>query len=497
MKSVPPRKHGRYLNYYSFIIVCLFFFPLVIDSPCYAQKRSTGLILDDVNYQHVDQLAKGLSFTDPPNSYSLKKYAPIPGNQGQAGSCVSWASGYAALSMSLAIQLELPDSNLERLTRSPMFIYNQTKFGSCEEGSSLVKALDFLKQKGTCSINEFNPKDCTIQPDSNLLKIASEFKVKEVYRLFDKDASQDDKVIATIQSIASNKPVIIGMKIKSSLFKVNKSGNYKPSPTEQDEGGHAMCVVGYDQKKQVFEILNSWGPQYANQGYFYISYQDYALYTMYAFQLVLNRMPPSNLSIFDRDTDSLKTASRSIIQGEFMFKKYRNEEGYFEEMNTKYQTSYYELPFGICDTNSFFRVRAQNLTANTYVYVFSLKPNNTVDLLFPTYQSSDSISMQIPIIPNENVTIEIPENRYNGLRTDQLGEDYLCILYSEQKLNDLSDVLNTIRQSTGNLEERLELALGDRLISKKDIVYSSEKMKVIAKVTSGYIAPLILKVQVK
>jgi C1A family cysteine protease len=46
----------------------------------------------------------------------------------------------------------------------------------------------------------------------------------------------------------------------------------EPAPTHL--GGHAVCAVGYDDARRLFIIRNSWGPQYGDQGYYYMSY-DY------------------------------------------------------------------------------------------------------------------------------------------------------------------------------------------------------------------------------
>ena len=38
-------------------------------------------------------------------------------------------------------------------------------------------------------------------------------------------------------------------------------------------GGHAVCCVGYDDMKQHFIVLNSWGTEWGDRGYCYIPYQ--------------------------------------------------------------------------------------------------------------------------------------------------------------------------------------------------------------------------------
>lgn len=66
-------------------------------------------------------------------------------------------------------------------------------------------------------------------------------------------------------------PIIFGAIIYS-----NFRGNVisLPGPRDQLWGGHALLIVGYDQRG--FIVRNSWGPKWGDQGYCYMSY-DYVL----------------------------------------------------------------------------------------------------------------------------------------------------------------------------------------------------------------------------
>jgi len=56
-------------------------------------------------------------------------------------------------------------------------------------------------------------------------------------------------------------------------FLLYKSGVYTHT-TGQVEGGHAISIVGYDDTKQAFIIRNSWGEDWGENGFAYISYND-------------------------------------------------------------------------------------------------------------------------------------------------------------------------------------------------------------------------------
>ena len=40
-------------------------------------------------------------------------------------------------------------------------------------------------------------------------------------------------------------------------------------------GGHAICCVGYDLKKQLLKFKNSYGPDWGDRGHFYVRFQDW------------------------------------------------------------------------------------------------------------------------------------------------------------------------------------------------------------------------------
>jgi len=54
-----------------------------------------------------------------------------------------------------------------------------------------------------------------------------------------------------------------------------------PGPSEQLQGGHAVCLVGYDDSKKAFLVRNSWGTGWGLSGYFWMSY-DYVANTALA-----------------------------------------------------------------------------------------------------------------------------------------------------------------------------------------------------------------------
>ena len=45
-----------------------------------------------------------------------------------------------------------------------------------------------------------------------------------------------------------------------------------PPPSEKSLGGHAICVVGYDEKTKLVKFKNSWSAAWGDNGYGYLPY---------------------------------------------------------------------------------------------------------------------------------------------------------------------------------------------------------------------------------
>jgi len=77
-------------------------------------------------------------------------------------------------------------------------------------------------------------------------------------------------------SLALNEPFVVGIAVYSSFqtSQVVKTG-IVPMPTKNDIflGGHAIVCVGYDNKKKIWIMRNSWGPKWGDKGYFYLPYE--------------------------------------------------------------------------------------------------------------------------------------------------------------------------------------------------------------------------------
>lgn len=248
--------------------VTLFAAAVVSAPPVLAQ----GLLLEKPElYRSFRKAPKFRAFL--PASVDLSAKFPAPGNQGSQGSCTAWAVGYGV--RSYYEYRDLPADKVPRnLAFSPSFLYNQIKIkrGDCASGAYISDALKFLQTNGIAPLPDFpyTPSKCSALPSPGLKMRAANFVIDDWYRISIRDI--DDIKGA----LAHGDPVIIGMMLSESFERLDKDIVYE-APDEKSEGyAHAMVIVGYDDRNSAFKLYNSWGRNWADGGFGWVSYKTFA-----------------------------------------------------------------------------------------------------------------------------------------------------------------------------------------------------------------------------
>ena len=245
------------------IIGGLFLFPGLVE----AQKL--GAVFEDPEVYRDIPLALPPLRGELPEKVDLSAQFPKPGDQGDQGSCVGWATAYAMKSYLEKMERKWPGVRNQELF-SPAYIYNQIKLPA--GGAHITTALDLMMRQGVSTLAAFpyQVNDDSRQPSSEVRRQAREFAIASWRRVNPKD-------VGDIKShLASGFPVLIGMKVSKSFMLHRGSGVYNRPDGEDDEGGHAMCVVGYSSQKRAFKIINSWGTQWGIGGYAWVSFDTFA-----------------------------------------------------------------------------------------------------------------------------------------------------------------------------------------------------------------------------
>lgn len=224
-----------------------------------------------------------------PEAVSLAAFAPNRLNQGKQGSCVAWSSAYAARTI---LEAASTRQNPNQVAYSPAFVYNNIALDDCQ-GSYIQRAMEFMQTRGSLPFSDFqyDENNCSRQANSSLLQKASENRIHGFTRLTESDDVNGLNIRAVKEHLAKDAPVVIGMMVGQS-FMQGMLGQKVWHPDQSDYqqvgfGGHAMCVIGYDDRLEggAFQIMNSWGPEWGQNGIGYVRYGDFKEFVREAYGL--------------------------------------------------------------------------------------------------------------------------------------------------------------------------------------------------------------------
>ena len=203
-----------------------------------------------------------------------ESYFPTPGNQGQQPSCTAWASGYALMSFYQANKRKW-GLNDQTHVFSPSYLYQNIKTGtSCSNGTYISDALNFLKNTGNVPITDF-PYDANSckAPNASLKSVASDYKIKGWFRVDDVRNLTDLK-----DYLSKDIPVVIASytdEAFSNYYNKKESDTYHWKSGQDKGGNHAMLLVGYDNTRSAFKIMNSWGKNWGSGGFVWVDYESF------------------------------------------------------------------------------------------------------------------------------------------------------------------------------------------------------------------------------
>lgn len=466
------------------------FFTLLLTVITFCTARAQyrmGMDFSDNTYNAVPKKATlTRSLTTFPAAASLKKHTPIPGNQSHYGTCTAWAVAYTARTTVESIKNNWTDKDhITAKAYSPAFLFRQLKphDNDCDGGSVIDDALQLLKTQGAVAFDLVNDL-CLPSLDQQLLTIAENEKIKDYMRLFDPYVSPAIKIQAVKKAIHERKPVVFGMNCPPSFMQAKEVWISNDDPNI-NYGGHAMCVIGYDDNKYggAFEIQNSWSTNWGNGGYTWIRYQDFANFTRYAYEII--DLPVAKKGTIDlagtielkmENGQNMPIEKKMLSRGLEIVPVIKNN-GPF----TTY-TSKQSYPSG-----TKFRIAIQN-NQPAYVYAISTDMTQKITKIFPF---EDGISAALTDSINN---ILIPDENYFIAFDQQPGTDLLCVLYSKDEI-DYNNLVEKIHLEQGTFSERLLKVLGDKLVSPKDINFENSTISFVSNSLGKTVVPLIVELK--
>ena len=278
--------------------------------------HGTGLVLDtpqDLRDSPISPKFRGFL----PRRVDLSGLMPPPGNQGAQGSCTAWAVGYAARGY-YAARLENRSLRNPANVPSPAYIYRAIKSGnSCNEGTSISKALELLRDGGAPSLQRYpyrvNVCESIWRENGSL-----DFKIDGFNWINPTNQTTDQFFDQIKGELAQNNPVVVSMRVTDAFDRLRAGQIYRYpticSRSDARDGNcyHAMTVVGYDDELQAFKLINSWGTDWADRGFGLVSYSAFQSEVRMAYVLRID--PPAPLST--PPTCNISLQPSSITEGQ-------------------------------------------------------------------------------------------------------------------------------------------------------------------------------------
>lgn len=233
-----------------------------------------------------------------PKQVDLSDRFPPPGSQGPQPNCVAWATTYAARSFLYGKDIgRQPAKAAEQM--SPAYVYNRLRpAGSpCNSTIRIVDALNLLQSEGVVSLADF-PDDmtkCAIPASAAMRQKAGDMKLS-YWRAIERETPNDWRTPVIMDDIkgalARGAPVIFAMPATRDFMAWKGDGVYQLAVSVQ-RNYHAMALVGYDEARQAFRLMNSWGPGWGDKGYAWIGYDTFRRVVGEAYSL--DAPPPARL----------------------------------------------------------------------------------------------------------------------------------------------------------------------------------------------------------
>ena len=235
-------------------------------------SRYCNLVPDPFDYRDFQYGSGIIGLRAPkiPERIDYSKETEPVGDQQYTGSCVGWATAYG-----LRNWLRYKSTGQSQPKFSVRFVWIGAKehdpfqLNAAFElsGTRIRDAFKIMQNAGACSDKLWPFSRQLPNPDyeERIKREAMLYRIGAYHSL----RTNNERRI----HLAKEGPFVVGVPVYSNWTNIDNSG-LVPDPAGAFEGGHALLVVGYDNKTQLFKFQNSWGTSWGNKGYGYFTY-DY------------------------------------------------------------------------------------------------------------------------------------------------------------------------------------------------------------------------------
>jgi Papain family cysteine protease len=438
----------------------------------FAQKTyNTGLDFDDAAYKHtpVNKPQLKRNYENLPAKVDLKPYCPTPQLQADKSTCVGWAIGYAACTITEGVAKNITDkAQLNDMASSADFVYAFGKKPSdteCSKGIVMDETLTKLYGRTIPRKKNFKMLcTTTALPTPN----GEGIKIKQ----------NDDwgfKLAQVKKSLLYKKPVVVGIESSKSFFDTKDvwDGN-----TTNFKGGHALCIIGYDDNFQggAVEVMNSWGTEWGQGGFGWIKYTDLQKVLKYAYDITTDfstaeQSPVKQIGLVAKTPELSSKISLKLSTGTeipLVLKENIERRGLKPVKIALENTN--DIPSVSTSSTSFLKAQyktVQGYPSSTryrvylemsqplYLYVLGSDMTGQVAALFPP---DETIS---PYLSNKNTAIALPDEQWFIEMDETKGKDFMLVLYSLNPIP-VSNLIEELNKQTGSFLDKISKKLGSK-----------------------------------
>lgn len=237
--------------------------------------ENVGGLLRDETSEHIPQNISLVGAANLPSRVDLTPILPPVADQGVYGTCVAWSTGYYIRTAMNAIRKNLNTNQLKEPVNqfSPKDLFlsvpPEYKGANCD-GSIYSRVLQQLVDRGVATLATApytNLGDCSAVPAGSWTSEANQYRV-DSYR-----AVQPDIEVMKAE-LANDRPIMLVGRITRAFqewkgSKIMTAAEVVNGPVIFE---HALTLVGYDDARQAFRVVNSWGTQWGDNGFAWLDY---------------------------------------------------------------------------------------------------------------------------------------------------------------------------------------------------------------------------------
>lgn len=226
----------------------------------------------DVVEQPLDEIYRPAENLKPADSVDLRAYFPPAKDQGEAGACTTYSvvAMYEAMMRRQSENKDCPAS----LSEEFVYYYSNILTGRPDGGSNFYEQLSVLGRQGVCDRKYYNSRGA--KPSDEAVEDASGHRVVKALQIPLVSTGGKMECIKAnhrllTSALSEGFPVGIALRIGRDFGSDGPYIHRLDEATLADGFAHAMVIAGYSEVEKCYIVRNSWGEDFGDNGYCYLS----------------------------------------------------------------------------------------------------------------------------------------------------------------------------------------------------------------------------------